>query len=357
MLTARRLIQGLCLLAAFADASAQQIVLGDTLFFPEGLDVDARNRSVIVTSMAYGQVVRFNSSGEAERIFPQGSPLPAAVFGVAVDTICECLWLTTAPHIRRTAVKATGLTALRHVGTSQTESRERAASLAKADTHSHSSADSVHSAASLVLVRLSSGEVIKRWTLGDGSGMPGEIALTPEGDVVVSDGIRGSLYMLRRGNDTLETIHSPMLRSPQGIAVSAGGNKAYIADWSRGLIRWDIASGSFDRLLMPDGALLRGVDGLRAHGDWLIGVQNGVAPARVIAIRPDSAGTSVAELRILDSLSDWNGEPTVGAVVGSDYIFVATSQWPFWDDTGVRRGSTALPAVVLRRVAIGQLNR
>jgi streptogramin lyase len=302
-----------------------QLIVRDTLFFPEGLDVDPRTGAIYITSMAYGQVIRVDAAGAVKQVLPPGHEPMAAVFGVAVDTVRNMLWLTTAPHPRRLAMLQ--------------------ANAAPPDTR-----------AALLQVRLHDGVLVKRWLLGDSASMPGELAVLPNGDVVVSDGIRGVLYRVRGAENAVQTITHPLLRSPQGMTTRGDGRVVWIADWSRGLLRWDTRDDSITQVTLPEGGLLRGIDGLRIHHGWHIAVQNGATPTRVVAVRLDDDGSRIEDVRVLDTLRDWNGEPTVGAVLRGAFVYVSTSQWPHWTEAGARRGAAALPPVILRHVMLERMD-
>ena len=93
---------------------------------------------------------------------------------------------------------------------------------------------------------------------------------------------------------------------------------------------------------------LLGVDGLYWHRGSLVGVQNGVIPARVVRFCLDSSGRSVRRLEMLDRNPAVADEPTLGAVIGDSLFYVATSQWEKYDDSGKRIANTRLlPATVL----------
>lgn len=297
--------------------SRARVLLPDTAFFAEGIDVDPRDGTLYVTSIHHRTVMAFRRDGSARSAIVGPRDGIAGAFGVALDAARGLLWVTTAatPHMR-----------------------------------AHAAGDSAR--AELLRVRLSDGVVMGRWTLGDGTGAPGELALTSTGDVLVSDALRGQLYRLRAGAGTLETVSSPLLRSPQGIAPSADGSVAWVADWSRGLMRWDLRTDSITAVTTPDGASLRGVDGLKRWGDRLIGVRNGAAPARIVAITLDAGGRAIAGLGTLDQPT-MEGEPTVGAITGDRYVYVSSSAWPFWTDDGKRRsGTPALPPVTVRELQL-----
>jgi DNA-binding beta-propeller fold protein YncE len=207
--------------------------------------------------------------------------------------------------------------------------------------------------AELVEVSYPDGAIRRRLPLGAGDGVPGEIALAPDGSVLVSDGVRGVLYRLRHGAQALEVVRSAVLRSPQGIAVRPDGEVAYVADWSRGLMRWDLRTDSVTPLQTADGRSLRGVDGLRMFAGTLIAIQNGASPNRVLRLRLSADGRVLDDLEVLDAPAALEGEMTVGVVLGSRFVYVASSAWPFFSEQGERQApERALPPVVLRALPL-----
>lgn len=137
------------------------------------------------------------------------------------------------------------------------------------------------------------------------------------------------------------------------LAVSPEGSIAYVADWSRGLLRWDFATDSITAVAASEGRLLRGVDGLRWHDGALMGIQNGATPNRVLRVSLGADGRSIAGLSVLDAPADLEGEMTVGVIPGREFIYVASSGWPFWNEDGTRKETARpLPPVVVRRFAL-----
>lgn len=299
------------------EQSRPRTLLADTAFFPEGLDADPADGTLYVTSLHHRTVMAIKRDGSARSALVAPASPVAAAFGVAFDGARRALWVTTAatPHMK-----------------------------------DHRPADSLR--AELLRVRLRDGAIEQRWKLGDGTGTPGEIALAPNGDVLVSDAVQGRLYRLRGGAGEVQVIASPLLRSVQGIAPSADGSVAWVADWSHGLLRWDLRTDEISAVETPAEMALLGIDGLRRAGGMLIGVQNGATPARVVGITLDASGRSVREVRTLDR-PVLEGEPTVGVVVGDRFVYVSSSAWPYWNDAGARvPGSGPLPAVVVREFVI-----
>jgi DNA-binding beta-propeller fold protein YncE len=292
-------------------------VLTDSTVWPEGIDADARDGTLFVTSLRRRDVLVVASSGATRWLLRAPMPRPSAIFGIVVDAARDVAWLTAGGH--------------------------RA-------MEGYVDADSASS--ELLRVGLRDGRIQRRWRLGDGTGLPGEIGLAPDGEVVVSDAVLGRLYRLRQGADSLETIAHPLLRSPQGIAFSPDGRTAWVADWSHGLLRWDRGSGALAVVAVHGGGTLLGIDGLRRVGDRLVGVQNGVAPARVIGVALSTDGARATAIEVLDRPAQATGEPTVGTVVGDRFVYIASSQWPFWSDDVRRLGTMPLPSVTLREFSL-----
>ena len=315
------MISLLLMFAADTLIAGRPIILSpDTLFFAEGIDIDARNGAIYVTSIRHRNVYVLDGDKQLRPFvqLPASGYAMSAATSVIVDGARDRLFIATA--------------GLRHMA-------------------AHQPSDSATS--ELIQVGLADGIVQRRWTLGDGTGVPGEIAITPTGDVLVSDGTRGVLYRLESGASALRIVQSALLRSPQGIAVSADGVVAWVADWSRGILRWDLATDTIVSVSLQDGQVLRGVDGLRRAGNRLIGVQNGTDRPRIVSITLSPAGDRIADITTLDRAAAYEGEPTVGAVHGDRYVYVASSAWPFYTETGERRaGAGSLPSVVVRELRL-----
>jgi hypothetical protein len=304
------------LAAAVADVtnSEAETVYDDSLFFAEGLRTDSQSGVRYVTSVHRRNVLRLGAQGSSSLLI-DSTIARGAVLGVAPSPDGQSIWVTT--------------TSLPRLAPEQPPSTK----------------------AELLRLHALDGRLLGRWLLGDGTGTPGEIAVTSAGEVLVSDGTRGLLYRLPVGAPVVRTVRHPLLRSPQGIALSSDARTAWIADWTIGLLRWELSTDSITRLAEPSGGTLLGIDGLARHSSWLIGVQNGLSPARIVGIELDAAGASIRQIRTLDR-QRYEGEPTVGTVEGDLYQFVASSHWPFYNDDGRRRVGSALPPVVLRRLRL-----
>jgi hypothetical protein len=158
------------------------------------------------------------------------------------------------------------------------------------------------------------------------------------------------LYVARAGSDSLARVAAhPLLRSPQGMAITPDGRAMYVADYSHGILRVELPGGRVSAVPSPAGTTTLGIDGLYLHGRALVGIQNGVAPPRVVALCLAPGGERITRLAVLDRNAAVADEPTLGAIAGGALHYVATSAWEKYDDAGRRvPGTTLRPVTVLR---------
>ena len=98
------------------------------------------------------------------------------------------------------------------------------------------------------------------------------------------------------------------------------------------------------RLADAPGSTSLGCDGIAWHEDAIIAVQNGVTPPRVMRFELDSSWTRIVRAEVLERNPAVADEPTLGTIVGDEFIYVANSQWEKYDERGVR-----IPRFALRR--------
>jgi hypothetical protein len=159
----------------------------------------------------------------------------------------------------------------------------------------------------------------------------GDLRVLSDGALLVSDQQGGALYLLPRGADAFRRLTAPgALRSPQGVVVDRGGDHAWVADWSLGLMRVDLERGVVTRAKVAPGVAAYGIDGLYRFGRDLIAVQNGLRPNRVV--RLELEGDRVVGQTVLVANDPRFSEPTLGAVLGDRFLFIANSQWDRLDE-------------------------
>ena len=136
------------------------------------------------------------------------------------------------------------------------------------------------------------------------------------------------------------------------MAPSGDGRFVYVADYSHGLLRVRVSDGSVIRLADAPGSTSLGCDGIVLHRGSIVAVQNGVPPARVVRFTLSPEGDSIVSVRVLDQQPTLAPEPTIGAVVGDRFVYVANGQFEEYDDEGRRLPNTTLTGARLIAVPL-----
>ena len=179
-----------------------------------------------------------------------------------------------------------------------------------------------------------------------------DLALGPDGTVYASDPIGGGIYRARPEAAAMSVLVAPgTLRSPQGLAVSADGQRLYVSDYRYGLAVIDLASGAVSRLASDVAVALDGVDGLWRHEDELIAVQNGTTPMRIIALRLSADGLRISGLRVLEQAHPEWTEPLGGNIAGVSLYYVGNGQWDRFDK-GVPKPDLPMVPTAIRRLKL-----
>ncbi|MEP6687514.1 MAG: SMP-30/gluconolactonase/LRE family protein [Gemmatimonadales bacterium] len=283
----------------------------------EGIAYDPSTRSFLVGSVHQGKILRVDARGHATTFVPAGLPGFWAPLGMRVDPARRALWV---------------------------------AASALPQTAGFDSANTGRSG--VFRFDLATGALTGRYPIPD-DGQPhtlGDVAIARNGDVYATDSRAPAVYRVRAGADSIERfLTSPLLLSAQGLALDADERSLYVADYSRGMLRVDLATREVRQLDTADDVLTLGIDGLYLVGGSLIGIQNGVTPHRVVRLRLDAGGNRVEQAEVLERARPDYAEPTLGVVVGRDLYYVAASQWEKFRDDGTIDGPKTLrPPLVLR---------
>jgi sugar lactone lactonase YvrE len=299
--------------------SRVRATLPDSTFWPEGMDFDPRTRRYYVASIRHRTIAEVRPDGTVREIVARDRQDVGPIMGVRVDTARGVLWATTSG-----VPQAPGFV-------------PRDSALA-----------------SLLRIRISDGAIERRWTIpavAAGHAL-GDLAVGPRGDVFVTDSYDPVVYRLRPGADTLESFRSPLFRSLQGLAPTPDGRLLYLADYSHGLLRVDLAAGTVTQVADAPHSTSVGCDGIAWDRGAIIAVQNGVIPARVMRFVLDASGRRIDRADLLDRNSALADEPTIGAVVGREFVYIANSQWEKHDASGHRLTSRALTPPLLLAVPL-----
>ncbi len=281
----------------------------------EGIARDPVTGDLFVGGVRSRQILRFHE-GRPSIFAPDTAR--GSVFGMVADARRGLLWVTTAT-LAHTGVDSAG--------------RGRSALLAYA---------------------LDDGTLRHRYE-AEGPGPHGfnDIALTPSGDVYVTDHGTPMIYQLMRDSDHLRPLlPAGWLGSPEGIVVSGDGNALYLADYTRGIVRIDLETLTASMLPAPEDLVVLGMDGLARHGSTLIAIQNGTSPARILRLDLDPPGRRIAAWSILAAAQPTWDEPTLGVVAGDTLFYVSNSQWGSFDAAGLPRAGVTLHPPVVERIPL-----
>jgi hypothetical protein len=195
---------------------------------------------------------------------------------------------------------------------------------------------------------LKSGKLLHRVEGPRGSAF-GDMALTPNGDVIVSDGDGGGVYQVQAKGEALKRLDTGDFISPQTPAAFPDGERVFIPDYLRGIAVLDVHSQRVHWLSMDGQFALNGIDGLYLEGRELIAIQNGTSPERVIAFKLDAGLSKITSQTIIEASTETLGDPTHGVMVGSDFYYIANSGWDAIDDHGrLKPGVHQTPAIIMR---------
>lgn len=210
--------------------------------------------------------------------------------------------------------------------------------------------------AQLLEVDPASGKVLRRFDPPtSGPTVLGDMSVTADGTVYVTDSVGGGVYRLRGDLQTakLEKIADGLF-SPQTPVLANDGKRLFIADYSMGIAVIDLpASGATAKvsyLPYPENVAAVALDGLYLDGDSLIGIQNGTDPERIIRFKLNHAQTEITGAEVIEQASDRMGDPTHAVLADGWFYVSANVGWNKVDDnTGkLKNGAAFTPPVLLR---------
>lgn len=297
-------------------------ILPDERLHPEAVAFDPRTGRVFVTSVRQRKVIVLEPDGRVHD-FAGGERVPLdAVLGAAVDTARQRLWIATSPVPEQEGTAA--------------------------------------GPAAVVALDLRDGTERGRWTVPDDSAghVLGEVTLAPDGTVFATDSRSPVIYRVPGNGSTAKRLeasgwHHRDWTSLQGLAFSPGGEEAWVADWTTGLYHIDLARGAVSPVVGEAASYLLGIDDLLWVGDHrLVGIQNGIVPARIISLDLDAAGTTVTRLEVRDRHLPVADEPSAGTLVPGGLLYVANAPWGHYRADGTPDPGNPFPPPVLLRLPL-----
>jgi hypothetical protein len=184
---------------------------------------------------------------------------------------------------------------------------------------------------------LRTGKLVKKYLLSNNPKPHwlGDLTINSHGEVFATDSLTPALYLIREGSERLEPVlEGEPFVSPQGMAFESDERTLFLADYSKGLFRYDLKTKSLTQLTSAPGVTLVGIDGLYYYGGNLICIQNGTRPHRVARLILSNDATRVERLEVIEANNPLFDEPTLGVIVKDDFYYIANSQWGAVDKTG-----------------------
>lgn len=276
-----------------AGASRVAFRVAERDLIPEGIAYDPETGAFFLSSIYRRKIVRIDPGGRVSDFTASKQDGLLCVLGMKVDARRRALWVAT-------------------------EGGEPMIDASPSDT--------LRSA--VFEYDLGSGKLVKAyWAPADATRhLFNDLVVDSRGEVLVTDTEEGALYAIGARTGRLERLLPPSTWDyPNGIALSADERTAYVAHaWGITLV--DRATGRLRELEAPPGVTTVGMDGLYTHGGELIGVQNGIEPARVVAFALNEAGDRVVGARTIARNHPSFDTPTTGVIVGDSIYFIANSQ-------------------------------
>jgi sugar lactone lactonase YvrE len=202
------------------------------------------------------------------------------------------------------------------------------------------------------------GKVLHRFDLvTTGPAVLGDMCVTDQGTVYVTDSIGGGVYRLHGDLQTtkLEKIADGLF-SPQTPVLARDGKRLFVADYTMGIAVIDLPtagaapnlSAKVDYLPHPENVAVVGLDGLYPNGDSLIGIQNGTEPERILRLLMNPAETEITADQVIHQIGQL--DPTHAVEVDGWFYATANVGWSKVDDNSgeLKPGEKFTPPVLLR---------
>jgi sugar lactone lactonase YvrE len=189
------------------------------------------------------------------------------------------------------------------------------------------------SRAALVAIDAATGRVLSRHPVPADTRrhLLGDFILAADGAIFATDSDAPVIWRLPAGGKAPEPwLESDDFLNLQGLAFSADGRTLFVADYSNGLWRIDVATRKKSLLVAPPNATFFGLDGLYATSAGLLAVQNGLSPQRVLLIQP-AIGTKPSPARVAAIGHGAMTDLSLGVVNGDRFHFIADSGWSLFD--------------------------
>ncbi|MEQ9099681.1 MAG: SMP-30/gluconolactonase/LRE family protein [Imperialibacter sp.] len=192
--------------------------------------------------------------------------------------------------------------------------------------------------AGIFRVNLSSGELIKKYTLEENGEVHffNDLVIHENGDVYASHMFNDqAVYKIDRDKDQLEPyVQSELIKYPNGMDISDDGKTLFVAH-SEGIAKVSLASGKVENLAVANSIKVshrESIDGLYVYKNSLIGIQSDLN--RVTQFDLSVPQGAIVREKILQENDSRMDHPTTGVLVGDVFYYVANAQFQKVNENG-----------------------
>jgi hypothetical protein len=286
----------LLLLSLLVADSQVAFKIADPDFIPEGIAYDPETRTFFVGSTFKRKIVAVNAAGKVRDFTKEGQDGMFGVVGLRVDVKRRVLW---------------------------------AISSNAGDTMPARGLDKSCLGCSIVArYDIASGKLLKKYSLASvpAPHFLNDLAISPSGDVFITDTMTGDLYRITRAKDALERwIGVGPQVFPNGIDITPDGRTLFVATGA-GIRKVDIAQGT----IAPISRNLGTIDGLYFFRGSLIAIQPFDEFRKVARYHLSQGHDAITNTETLEASHPMFKQPTTGVIVGSDFYYIANAQLQFF---------------------------
>ena len=257
---------------------------------PEGIAWSAKTERFYMGS-GKRKIVSFDRKGHMETLVPPGKGGLGVVIGVRVDDARGELWAASAVLDGKPEGALVGL----------------------------------------MRVRLADGEILGSYPAGARDDLVNDVAVLPDGTAYATLTTAGRLLRVDPRSGRVDQVLAPRaIPDANGITVGPRGDSLFVASW-HDVYRVDLSDLRVRALPKPKNVASGCFDGLYAHGNDLVGIQNCVhATGRAVRLHLDPAGERIERATVLESYNPLFDGVTTAAVAGDELVLVANVQFRKW---------------------------
>ena len=148
-----------------------------------------------------------------------------------------------------------------------------------------------------------------------------DLTVAKNGDVYVTESMKGSIYYLKAGTDSLQLFLSPApFTFPNGIKFSDRPGQLFVST-SEGTLKIDVGNRHYDLLKTNKVVNAKDIDGLDFYHGTLIGHQS----TKVVRFTLNEKQDSITYSSVLDTGPEFDSS-TTGESGNGHYYFIVNSQ-------------------------------